>query len=65
MAKVEGLTPWIHRTCLKRAPGPQWTAQERGPLKIRIRKHGEEFQNGQYEGGSSHSLAREELLPKN
>ena len=28
-AKVEGLTPWIHHTCLKRAPGPQWTAQER------------------------------------
>ena len=39
-AKVEGLTPWIHHTCLKRAPGPHWTAQERGPLKIRIRKHG-------------------------
>ena len=39
-AKVEGLTPWIHHTCLKKAPGPQWTAQERGPLKIRIRKHG-------------------------
>ena len=64
-AKVEGLTPWIHHTCLKKAPGPQWTAQEKGPLKIRIRKHGEEFENGQYEGGSSHSLAREELLPKN
>ena len=41
------------------------STRERGPLKIRIRKHGEEFQNGQCHWGSSHSLAREELLPKN
>ena len=39
-AKVEGLTPWIHHTCLKKAPGAQWTAEESGPLKIRMRKHG-------------------------
>ena len=38
-AKVEGLTPWIHHTCLKKAPGPQRTAEESGPLKIRIQKH--------------------------
>lgn len=39
-AKVEGLTPWIHHTCLKKAPEAQWTAEESGPLKIRMRKHG-------------------------
>ena len=38
-AKVEGLTPWIHYTRLKKAPTPQWTAEEKGPLKIRIQKH--------------------------
>ena len=38
-AKVEGLTLWVRHTCLKKAPGPQQTAQERGPLKIRIQKH--------------------------
>ena len=26
-AKVEGLTPWIRHTCLKKAPGPQRTAE--------------------------------------
>uniref|UniRef100_A0A8C9FTR8 Murine leukemia virus integrase C-terminal domain-containing protein n=1 Tax=Pavo cristatus TaxID=9049 RepID=A0A8C9FTR8_PAVCR len=38
-AKVEGLTSWIHHTCLKKAPRPRWTVEEEGPLKIRIRKH--------------------------
>ena len=31
--KVEGLTPWIHHTSLKKTPRPQWTAEEEGPLK--------------------------------
>ena len=39
-AKVEGLTLWIRHTRLKKAPGPQRTAEESGPLKIRMRKHG-------------------------
>ena len=38
-AKVEGLTLWIRHTRLKKAPGPQRTAEESGPLKIRIHKH--------------------------